>query len=288
MQDDPEKYPKEQEKFDSQFEKKFTKFITVMLTGIKGTPTTAEKEGGMASCPSIPPRGGCPELVEGLRTDMLIKTQSDILLPAIKEHHGNFIKSSGDGSVAYFDNALDAVRAAARIQKDMDDLNMSKKIKFPVLMRIGLHSGKCAVEEQDICGDVVEAASSFEAAADGGGILMSEGTYNALSDKSEIYCRFVKQVVLKGNKEPCNAYKAFWNPREIELDKPGKAALQPQAANIPANSSGLKLVWGVAVLIGLVLLLSLGSRIFGSSQAHENSRSINEFVSSPGTPDSQR
>lgn len=273
MQDDLEKYQEEWEKLDSLLdsliEEKFTKFITVMFTDLKGSTAIAENEGGMAS-------------------RMLIKSQSVSLLPAINENHGIFIKSKGDGSLSYFENALDAVRAAARIQKDVDALNMSKKFKFPVLMSIGIHSGKCVVEEKDIYGDVVNTASRFQSAADDGGILMSEDTYNALSDKSEIYCRFVKQVTLKGKKEPYNAYKAFWNPQEIELDKLGKATLPPQDAIIPVNTSGMKLAFGVITLIGLVLLLTLGSKFFGSSQPNESKRSISDSVNPAGTQDTQR
>ena len=163
-------YLEERAKLDAQFANKFTKFITVMFTDLKGSTTIAESEGDMVS-------------------RMLIKSQTDILLPAIKANNGVFIKSIGDGSLSYFENALDALRAATRIQKGMDALNMSKKFTFPVLMRVGMHTGKCVVEEHDIYGDVVNTASRFESAADGGGILISEDTYNALSDKSEIYCR---------------------------------------------------------------------------------------------------
>jgi len=266
---DVEKYLAEREKLDLIFEEKFHKFITVMFTDLKGSTTIAENEGDIVS-------------------RMLIKSQNDILLPAIKANNGVFVKSIGDGSLSYFENALDAVRAAACIQKDMDALNMSKKFKFPVLMRIGMHSGKCVVEEKDIYGDVVNTASRFESAADAGGILLSEDTYNALSDKSEIYCRFVKQVTLKGKKDAFNAYKAFWNPQEIELDKHGKEALPRQEASVPVRSSGINLVLGAIALIVIVLLLTLGSKFFGSAQQTENKRSISDSVNSDGTPDAQK
>ena len=266
---DMERYLAERAKLDTMFDEKFHKFITVMFTDLKGSTTIAEKEGDIVS-------------------RMLIKSQSDILLPAISENNGVYVKSIGDGSLSYFENALDAVRAAVRIQKDMDALNMSKKFKFPVLMRVGMHSGKCVVEEKDIYGDVVNTASRFESSADPGGILMSEDTYNALSDKSEIYCRFVKQVTLKGKQEPYNAYKAFWNPQEIELDIKGKDTLPRQEANVPLRSSGMKIVWGAAVLVGIVLLLTFGMRFFGDAQQTESRRSISESINPTEMPDSQR
>jgi class 3 adenylate cyclase/tRNA A-37 threonylcarbamoyl transferase component Bud32 len=256
---DMERYLAEREKLDTAFAEKFQKFITVMFTDLKGSTNIAEKEGDMVS-------------------RMLIKAQSDILHPAISENNGVFVKSIGDGSLSYFSNAQDAIRAAARIQKEMDALNMSKKFKFPVLMRIGMHSGKCVVEENDIYGDVVNTASRFESAADAGGILMSEDTYNALSDKAEIYSRFVKQVTLKGKSEPFNAYKVFWNPLEVELDKQG--ALPRQEYNVPVRSSGMKLIIGGIILLIIVLALTLGARFFGA-QSQSAKRSISDTVGAP-------
>ncbi len=264
---DMDRYLAEREKLDTAFAEKFQKFVTVMFTDLKGSTSIAEKEGDIVS-------------------RMLIKAVSDILMPAIKENNGIFVKSIGDGSLSYFVNALDALRAAARIQREMDALNMSKKFKFPVLMRIGMHSGKCVVEEKDIYGDVVNTASRFESSADPGGILISEDTYNALSDKSEIYCRFVKQVTLKGKAEPFNAYKAFWNPREVELDKEG--ALPRQEYNVPVRSSGMKLILLVLVLIGIVLALTLGTRFFGSAQQETGKRSINDSVAPATAPGTQK
>ncbi len=265
-----DKFLEERAKLDALFADKFTKFITVMFTDLKGSTTIAENEGDLVS-------------------RMLIKHQNDIVMPAIKDNNGIFVKSIGDGTLSYFENALDAVRTAVRIQKGMDALNMSKIFRFPVFMRIGMHSGKCVVEEHDIAGDVVNTASRFESAADGGGILLSEDTYNALSDKSEIYCRFVKQVTLKGKKEPFNAYKAFWNPQEIELDKQGKTAeASRDAVAVPAKSPGGKLVWGIAVAV-IILLLVFATKFFGSPTTHEESRhSISDSTAPADKSDIQR
>lgn len=263
-----DKFLEERAKLDALFADKFTRFITVMFTDLKGSTTIAETEGDLVS-------------------RMLIKHQNDIVVPAIQDNHGVFVKSIGDGTLSYFENALDAVRTAVRIQQGMDALNMSKTFRFPVFMRIGMHSGKCVVEEHDIAGDVVNTASRFESAADGGGILLSEDTYNALSDKSEIYCRFVKQVTLKGKKEPFNAYKAFWNPREIELDKQGKTdGANPETVAVPAKSSAGKLIWGIAVAV-ILLLLVFATKFFGSSPHEESRHSISDSTA-PDKSDIQR
>ena len=257
-QDDIERILEERAKLESSINEKFTRVITVMFTDLKGSTTIAENEGDLVS-------------------RMLIKHQNDIVLPAIRENNGIYVKGIGDGTLSYFEHALDALRAAVRIQAGMDELNMSGKFKTPVLMRIGMHTGKCVVEAKDIFGDVVNTASRFESSADPGMILISEDTYNALSDKSEIYCRFIKQVSLKGKKDLFNAYKAFWNPKEIELDIKGEEALPRQEAAVPVRSSGMKMVWVAFALILVVLLVTLGLKFSGSSDTGDK-RSISDSV----------
>lgn len=263
---DLEKYLEQREKMESLFEEKFTKSLTVVFTDLKGSTAIAENEGDLVS-----------------RT--LIKHQNEIVLPAIQENNGVFVKSIGDGTLSYFEQAQEAVRAAVRIQVGMDALNMSKKFKTPVLMRIGMHTGKCVIEKSDIFGDVVNTASRFESAAHAGEIYLSEDTYNALSDKSEIYCRFVEQVMLKGKKDPFNAYKAFWNPQEIELDKYDKTMASVQPTAPPSGSLSRKKMMLIALgLIAVALFLIAGSKFFGSSQSHEDRRSISHSVSAPEMP----
>ncbi len=257
--DDIEQFLEQQAKLEAALKKKFTKFITIMFTDLKGSTSIAETEGDMVS-------------------RMLIKEHNDIVMPAIQQNNGVFIKSIGDGTLSTFENALDAVRAAVRIQRGMDELNMAQKFKIPVLMRIGLHSGMCIVEKNDIFGDAVNTASRFESSATPGDIFMSEDTYNALSDKSEIYCRFVKQVTLKGKKEPYNAYKAFWNPQEIERDRIEGAA---PAAPAPKPTSKLKLILIVLIPLLLVLALTLRDKVGDQVGMGNESRTINYSIPIP-------
>jgi serine/threonine-protein kinase len=259
--DDFEKMLDKRAQLESLMEEKFTRVLTVMFTDLKGSTTIAETEGDMVG-------------------RMLIKHQNDILLPAIKDNSGVFIKSIGDGTLSYFERAQDAVRAAVRIQRGMDELNMSKKFRTPVLMRIGMHTGKCIVEKNDIAGDVVNTASRFESAASAGEIYLSEATYDAMTDKAEIYCRYVKKVELKGKKELYSAYKAFWNPTEIELDK------QPVAPKVEAKvASGGTPKWKLALMVvvplAIILAITLSTKIAAFLGIGEQHRSIEHSISVP-------
>lgn len=167
---------------------KFTKQITVMFTDLKGSTSITEAEGDLA-----------------LR--VLIKDQSDIIMPAIKECNGKFVKSIGDGTLSYFDSPQEALRAAVGIQRKAKEFNAYGKPKIPIQLRIGLHTGECIVEKDDIFGDVVNVACRFESQAEAGEICISEETFNNLQDKDEFCCRYFKTSQLKGKKEAFKIYK---------------------------------------------------------------------------------
>jgi class 3 adenylate cyclase len=256
-----EDYLRQREAMESAFDEKFTKTLTVVFTDLKGSTAIAEKHGDLVS-------------------RQLIQHHNEIVFPAVSEHHGTLVKSIGDGTLSHFDNALDAVRAAVRIQLGMDALNRSGKFSMPVLMRIGMHTGKCIVEQNDIFGDVVNTASRFESSANPGDIFLSEDTYNALSDKAEIYCRFERKVTLKGKTEPYNAYKAFWNPEEIEIDRQGgmKAPVEPVDPSA-TRRHWIKYAVAFSIVIMLVGALAMRDRIRNLSG--EEKRSINQTISTP-------
>jgi adenylate cyclase len=243
------------QKLDALFQEKFTKVVTVMFTDLKGSTALADKQGDIVS-------------------RLLVKQYLDYIVPAIKEHNGILIKTIGDGTLSYFESAQDAVRAAARLQKAIDAYIMENKPKTPILARAGLHTGRVIMEKNDIFGDVVNTASRFESNADPGGIAISEETYNALSDKSEIYCKYIKTIKLKGKEEPFKIYKAFWNPLELEMEKAKASAVPVQEVqqSVPLK----KLIIFLSIALLLLLLLIQGSKIKHLLFPSDEKRSIQE------------
>jgi class 3 adenylate cyclase len=221
----------ERARLDKMLNEQFTRLITVMFTDLKGSTSIAESAGDLAA-----------------RT--MIKHHNDIVLPLIKEHNGVLVKTMGDGTMSYFDAAQDAVRAASGIQAAIDRFNLGKTLPQPILIRIGLHTGKGIVEENDIFGDVVNVASRFESSANPGEIYLSEETYNSLTNKGEIYCRFIKTTELKGKKEPFKIYKAFWNPKEAETDMSSK-----RPASEETGKKGSPVVRILLILIPAAILI---------------------------------
>jgi class 3 adenylate cyclase/tetratricopeptide (TPR) repeat protein len=97
---------------------------------------------------------------------------------------GSVDKLLGDGIVALFgapvaheDDAERAVRAALRMHRTLDGLEV------PLRMRIGINTGEVLVgtvasTDYTAMGDVVNLASRLQAAAEPGGVLVGESTFN--------------------------------------------------------------------------------------------------------------
>ena len=231
---------------------KFQRVLTVMFTDLKGSTALAEKAGDIA--------------VRGM-----LKRHHDLIIESVKAHGGVLVKTIGDGSLSHFEDALAACRAAVAIQRGMEAINLAKTYNVLLLTRIGMHTGECLLEKNDVFGDVVNTASRFESAATAGEILISEETYNAVSDKSEFYTRFDRNVDLKGKSLPFKAYIVFWDPREIELDR-----ARPAAVAKPATPA-----WKIAAWLGVPLLIIAAAAFWitsGGKIGGEETRSINFSV----------
>src|SRR5450631_3417631 len=86
--------------------------------------------------------------------------------PAIAEHRGRIVKTTGDGMLIEFASAVDAARCAIDIQRRMATQNtevpQAKRIEF----RIGIHVGDIIIDENDIFGDGVNIAARLEGIAE--------------------------------------------------------------------------------------------------------------------------
>jgi class 3 adenylate cyclase len=254
---DISKFLERRDEIERAVKAKFQRVLTVMFTDLKGSTAIAEASGDIA-------------------VRAMLKRYHDLCLIAVNRHGGTLVKTIGDGSLSHFEAATTACRAATDIQRGMEEINLSKRYKTTLLARIGIHTGECILEKNDIFGDVVNTASRFESSANPGEILISEDTYNALSDKSEFYARYDREVTLKGKSMPFKTYIVFWDPKEVERDM-----------NRPTDAPGSKKstpAWKIALYIAVPLLLILSAALWitsGEKFSGETHRSIDHAL--PGS-----
>jgi adenylate cyclase len=84
------------------------------------------------------------------------------VLPVIAVHGGRLIKNTGDGFLAEFASAVDAVRAAMQFQDSVYRLAVGDAADQRILFRVGINVGDVIVGVDDIFGDGVNIAARLE------------------------------------------------------------------------------------------------------------------------------
>ena len=142
----------------------------------------------------------------------LLRKNREIQKPIIEEFGGQWIKELGDGVMASFSAASNAVYAAIKIQEACFN---SKAFE----LRIGIHQGEVVFENGDVFGDAVNIASRLQALAPPAGIYVSESVHRNIANKNDIRSEFLRIENLKNVKEPIQVYKIFSAGNEINETK---------------------------------------------------------------------
>jgi class 3 adenylate cyclase/TolB-like protein len=176
----------------------------------------------------------------------LLKINRHIQKSMITKYQGTWLKEMGDGNLARFDSAIDAVNCAREIQK------LSGESDIP--LRIGIHIGDVTMEENDVIGDVVNIASRIESTADPGGIYISESVQKAIRGNREVDTIYLGEVQLKNVDIPTNIYALQGD----NLPKPNEKKIK--ALKIPAHHHRISWIQStiyIVLTLGLVLVLYL-------------------------------
>ena len=155
---------------------------------------------------------GSTELRSRLGEDAadVLREQHDALVTgAIKASRGTVVKNLGDGVMATFTGASDAVGAAVAAQQAIDRHNRASSTALEV--RIGISAGDVVFEKDDCFGTPVIEAARLCAIAQGGQILASEIVRWMARSGGSTFCP-VGNLELKGLAEPVPTVEVGWEP----------------------------------------------------------------------------
>jgi adenylate cyclase len=164
--------------------------------------------------------------------------------PAIAQHGGRIVKNTGDGFLAEFPSAVEAVRAAMQFQTRIHELTIGDAEDRRIAFRVGVNIGDVIVEAHDIFGDGVNIAARLEAIAEPGGICISRTVLNHAGDKVSFDVEDAGEQTLKNIARPVHVYHIIVDPsRRPATPKPEVPALalpdKPSLAVLPfTNMSG--------------------------------------------------
>jgi class 3 adenylate cyclase/pimeloyl-ACP methyl ester carboxylesterase len=107
----------------------------------------------------------------------------ELIDPAIAEHHGRIVKTTGDGMLVEFASVVDAVSCAVQIQRAMVPRNAALPEDRRIVFRIGINVGDIIIDGDDIFGDGVNIAARLETLCEPGGVCISRTANDQIRDK---------------------------------------------------------------------------------------------------------
>lgn len=105
---------------------------------------------------------------------VILGVHDDAIRDAIEANDGHWVKHTGDGVLAVFAQASDALTAAAAAQRKLEATSLR--------VRIGVHTGEALHRDADYFGLAVSTASRLMDAGHGGQILVSSSTRAVVGD----------------------------------------------------------------------------------------------------------
>jgi adenylate cyclase len=122
-----------------------------------------------------------------------------VLEAQIAAYQGKILQHFGDGTLSVFVSAIHAVSCAVRAQQELQ-----KEPRIPI--RIGVHLGDIAYNEEGVYGDSVNIASRIEALALPGSVIISDKVYDEIKNQPGLPVRPLGTRYLKNVREPVDLY----------------------------------------------------------------------------------
>jgi TolB-like protein/class 3 adenylate cyclase len=160
---------------------------------------------------------------------------ADGVNPAIAAHGGRIVKNTGDGFLAEFPSAVEAVRAAIRLQTRITELTVDEVEDWRIAFRVGINIGDVIVEAHDIFGDGVNIAARLESIAEPGSVYISSSAYDQVLGKVEAKFIDLGEQSLKNIARPVPAYAVVW-------DRTGSATKSARSTSSRASTPRLSIV----------------------------------------------
>jgi len=161
------------------------------------------------------------------------------LEPILARHGGRLVKLTGDGALAEFSSAVDALGAAIEFQQAMAEANRDQPEDTRIVFRVGLHLGDLIVDGDDLYGDGVNVAARLEGEAPPAGIVISGNVHDAVVGRVKATFDDLGRLALKNIERPIQAFCVRWNPVEWQASAAVAAAptgsASPLSAEVPLS-----------------------------------------------------
>jgi class 3 adenylate cyclase/Tfp pilus assembly protein PilF len=176
----------------------------------------------------------------------------------IERAGGRVFKTAGDSILAEFPSAVDALRCAIEVQESLRSRNLAYPMSRQMAYRVGLTIGDVVEQDGDLLGDGVNIAARLESLAQPGGICISKGMHDAVSNKLSAKYVDMGSHQVKNMPVPVHVFSVSADARgPLQAGQPdaATAAEQPQQHSrkswnsppLAVSAAGVALVSALAV-----------------------------------------
>ncbi|MBX6322765.1 MAG: tetratricopeptide repeat protein, partial [Rhodospirillaceae bacterium] len=141
----------------------------------------------------------------------------------IGDYGGQVTNVAGDGILAIFDSAEEALRFALQIQSEFRDQAVWGDGE-PIQFRIGLNLGNITIDGGNVQGHCVNIAARLQAIAEPGTICVTAAVLGAVNNLMGVSLRPLGPQVLKNISEPVEAYAVAPAAMTLAEPEPERAA----------------------------------------------------------------
>ena len=166
----------------------------------------------------------------------LLALRRELFEPTTRQWGGRIFKITGDGALAEFASAVDAVSCAVDVQRALAARNADMPEQRRIELRIGVSLGDVMVAGGDLYGNGVNVAARMEGLAEPGGICISGNVHENVKSSLDLAFDDLGEQEVKNIERPVYTYKVRLDaaadvvgahtPRETaRTERPGIAVL---------------------------------------------------------------
>jgi adenylate cyclase len=156
----------------------------------------------------------------------------------VGDYGGNVVNTAGDGVVALFPSASQALYFAVEMQRELTNALAWAAGQEPIFYRVGITIGDTIASEEGVYGHSVNLAARIQALADPGGICITEKVYHLVRDQTDLTVWSLGKQSIKNIAEPVGVYAVDLNPVHTR-PPPVHLWMPPPAAKWLAPESSL-------------------------------------------------
>jgi len=124
----------------------------------------------------------------------------------IEKSHGRVFSFAGDGLMAEFPSAVEALKCALRVQAEAGKRNARVPAGQQIIFRIGINSGEIILQNRRTGGTAVNIAARLEQISEPGGICLSGAVFEQVRRVVTANYEYLGEQRLKNIRDPLAVY----------------------------------------------------------------------------------